>query len=350
MRFAQPEVLGWLLLIPVLAAGLLVASSRRRRALDCFSGGAANRSRFSTEVSPHRRAAKALLWLLAASCAVVAAARPQWGTRLEPITQTGVDVVVVIDTSRSMAAEDVPPNRVGQAVHAARNLIGRLAGNRVALVTFAGQAALLCPLTLDHGAAKLFLDTVELDSAPGRGTALSTALQVAARAFGDQDGSTPRTRAVVLFTDGEDHEGELAASLKSLRRAGVVVYAVGTGTGRGAPIPIKDIHGKTSGYKKDREGRVVTTRLDEEALGQIALATEGRYYRATPAEIEIEEIARAVSGMDAQELGTVLRVRYEERYQFPLGVALAALLAEAWIGDRRRRSVAVVGRTARAGS
>jgi len=337
MRFADPAVLWWLLAVPALAAGALIAASRRRAALRRFAGGDPHVSRFLHEVSPHRRAVKTLLWLLAATCGVIAAARPQWGTRMEPITRAGVDVVIAIDTSQSMAAEDVPPNRLVQAVHAAGSLIARLAGNRVGLVTFAGQASLICPLTVDHGAAKLFLETVDLDAAPAPGTVLARGLRAAATAFGGDDGAAPRTRAVVLFSDGEDHEGELDEALSALTRSGVVVYCVGTGTARGAPIPVKDSHGKLAGYKKDRQGRVVTTRLDEEALGKVALETQGRYYRATPSEIEIEEIARALAGMDAQEFGTVLRVRYEERYQVPLAIALAALIAEAWLGDRRRR-------------
>jgi Ca-activated chloride channel family protein len=337
MRFARPDLLWMLLLLPVLAAGMLAVSARRRRALDRFAGGAANRMRFVAEVSPHRRAARALLWLLAAGCVVVAVARPQWGTRLEPITRTGIDVVIAIDTSRSMAAEDVPPNRLGQATHAAASLISSLAGNRVALVTFAGRASLICPLTVDHGAARLFLDTIEIDSAPVPGTALAEALRVALRAFGQHEADASRTRAVVLFSDGEDHEGSLEEALSDLKRAGVEVYAVGTGTGRGGPIPVRDSRGGVGGYKKDREGRVVTTRLDEEALGMVALKTDGRYYRATPSEIEIEEIAGALAGMDAREFGTVLRVRYEERFQIPLGLALAALLAEACLTDRKRK-------------
>jgi Ca-activated chloride channel family protein len=337
MRFARPELLWLLLLLPVLAGGLLVVASRRRRALERFAGGTAHRCRFLDEVSFHRRAAKAMLWLLAAGAAIVAVARPQWGTRLEPITRTGIDVVIAIDTSRSMAAEDVPPNRLGQAVHAANSLVSRLAGNRVALITFAGRATLICPLTVDHGAAKLFLDTVEIDSAPVPGTAVAEALRVGLRAFGEVEAGASRTRAIVLFSDGEDHEGEIDDALASLKRAGVAVYAVGTGTARGGPIPVKDRHGNVGGYKKDREGRVVTTRLDEEALGHVALATDGRYYRATPAEIEIEEISRALAGMDAREFGTVLRVRYEERFQIPLALALAALLAEACLSDRRQR-------------
>jgi Ca-activated chloride channel family protein len=348
MRFARPELLWLLLLLPVLAAGLLAAAARRRRALDRFAGGAANRIRFLDEVSSHRRAAKALLWLLAAGCAIVAAARPQWGTRLEPITRTGIDVVVAIDTSRSMAAEDVPPDRLGQATHAAASLVSRLAGNRVALITFAGRATLICPLTVDHGAVKLFLDTIEIDSAPVPGTALAEALRVALRAFGEPERASSRTRAIVLFTDGEDHEGKLDEALSALKRGGVAVYAVGTGTGSGGPIPLRDDHGNVGGYKKDREGRVVTTRLDEEALGAVALKTDGRYYRATPSEIEIEEIARALAGMDAREFGTVLRVRYEERFQIPLGLALVALLAEACLSDRRRKAGETAGAGARA--
>ena len=169
------------------------------------------------------------------------------------------------------------------------------------------------------------------------GTALAEALSVALRAFGEPDEAASRTRAVVLFTDGEDHEGELEEALSELKRAGVMVYAVGTGTGGGGPIPVKDDAGNIDGYRKDRQGRVVTTRLDEEALGTVALKTDGRYYRATPNEIEIDEIARSLAGMDAHELGTVLRVRYEERFQLPLGLALAALLAEACLSDRRRK-------------
>jgi len=343
MRFADPQVLWWLLAVPVLGAGALIAASRRRAALRRFAGGDPQVSRFLHEVSAHRRAVKTLLWLLAATCGVIAVARPQWGTRLEPITRAGVDVVIAIDTSQSMAAEDVAPNRLVQAVHAAGSLIERLAGNRVGLVTFAGQASLICPLTVDHGAAKLFLETVELDSAPAPGTSLAKGLRVAAAAFGGDGAAAPSTRAVVLFTDGEDHEGEIDEAISALTRAGVAVYCVGTGTARGAPIPVKDSHGNLAGYKKDREGRVVTTRLDEEALGKVALESQGRYYRATPSEIEIEEIARALAGMDAQEFGTVLRVRYEERYQVPLAIALGALIVEAWLGDRRRARSAARG-------
>jgi Ca-activated chloride channel family protein len=280
------------------------------------------------------------LLLLAAGAGIVALARPQWGVRLEPIERRGVDVVLVLDTSLSMATQDAAPDRLGLARHAAGELIRRLGGDRVALVTFAGKATLSCPLTLDHEAARLFLDSVDVESVPVPGTALAEAVRAGLRAFGPEGADAAREgqhRAIVLFSDGEDHEGELDAAIAMARRAGVTVHAVGCGSTAGAPIPERDASGSLTGYKKDREGRVVTSRLDEASLEKLALETEGRYYRATPAGGEVEEIARALAGMDAREHGTVLRTRYEDRFQYPLVLALAALLAETFLDDRRRR-------------
>jgi Ca-activated chloride channel family protein len=336
MRFAQADALWWLFLLPALGAALLWGMRRRRVTLDRFAGGRARTGRFTGQVSSHRRAVKTILWLVAAGATIVAAARPQWGTRLEPVTRQGVDVVIAIDTSLSMAAEDAPPSRLEQALNSASMLIDQLAGNRVGLVSFAGRATMLCPLTVDQAAVKLFLSTVDVESVPVPGTALSDALRVAVRAFGNEP-SSGRSRVIVLFTDGEDHEGEIEEAVGLLEEAGVTVYAVGLGTNRGAPIPIKDSTGRITGYKKDREDRIVTTRLDETALEQLALATDGFYARSSSSGIEVEEIARALAGMDTTEFGTTLRVRYEERYQIPLGLALAALIAEACLSDRRRQ-------------
>lgn len=338
MRFAQPELLWLLLLVPAVAILAAVGAGLRRRSLHRFAGGAAFASRFQGDVSTNRRAAKALLLLLAASCGIVAAARPQWGVRLEPITRRGVDVVIVIDTSLSMAAEDVPPSRLGQARHAAASLIRQLAGNRIAIVTFAGQATLACPLTVDSEAALLFLDSVDAEAVAVPGSAIGGALRVAARAFGPKEAQA-RHRAVVLFSDGEDHEGGIDDAVAAMKGVGAGVFAVGCGTAQGTPIALRDeAAAGSTGYKKDAAGHVVTTKLEEDVLEKLALETDGRYYAATPSEGEVDEISRAVSGMDALEFGTVLRTRYEERFQIPLLVALAALVAETLLGDRRGRS------------
>jgi len=337
VRFASPGLLWLLLLVPVLGAGMFLAARRRRRLLERFAAGAGHASRFLGEVSPHVRIAKALLLLLAVAAGVLAAARPQWGTRLETVNRKGLDVVLAVDTSQSMAARDVAPDRLGQARHAAASLVDRLGGDRVALVTFAGQASLACPLTLDQEAVKILLDALDVEIVPVAGTALADALRVGTQAFGPSpSGGAMRGRALVLFTDGEDHEGGVEEMAKSLRTSGIALYAVGCGTQRGAPIPVSSGEG-ASEYKKDAENRIVTTRLDESLLEKLALETGGSYFRATPAEMEVEEIAKSVSGMEASEAGTVLKTLYEERYQVPLAVALAALVGEMLIADRKRR-------------
>jgi len=335
MRFADPGILWLLLLLPVLGLGALAAAALRRRKLQRFAGGAENVVRFASVVSRNRRAAKTLLLLLAVGSALIAVARPQWGSRLEPITRRGVDVVLVMDTSRSMAAEDVAPNRISQARHAASSLVRRLAGDRIALVTFAGNGSLTCPLTLDSEAVLLFLDAVDVDLLPVQGSSIGESLRVAARAFGPA-GSEGHHRAVVVWSDGEDHEGGIDPAIALLRESGAAAYTIGCGTAHGGPIPLRSGAGAVDGYKKDAEGKVVTTRLQEEVLEKLALETGGHYYRATPSELEVEEIAKAIAGLDQKEHGTVLRTRYEERYQIPLAAALLALLAETLLGDRRR--------------
>jgi Ca-activated chloride channel family protein len=337
VRFVHPELLWAILALPLLAAAGWAAAARRRRKLQRFAGGAEFIGRFSNEVCLHRRAAKHMLLYLALLLLIVTAARPQWGTRLEPVTRKGVDVVVVLDKSLSMAAEDVAPHRLGYAKHAIDSLLKRLAGDRVALVTFAGQPTVACPLTLDHVAVRLFLDAVDVESAQVPGTALAEALRLGVGALESSEGAAQeRGRALVLFSDGEDHEGGLEEIAEELGRAGVALYAVGVGTTRGAPIPIRDRGGALTGYKKDREDRVVTTRLDESIMELLALDTGGRYYRATATEVEVDEIAQSLTAMDAHEFGAVLRARYEDRYQVPLLLALLALAAETLLGDRRR--------------
>jgi Ca-activated chloride channel family protein len=345
VQFAEPDILWLLLLAPLVAASGWLTAVRRRRVLDRFAGGPAFATRFVGQVSRHRRAVKLLLLVVVVACAILALARPQWGARLEPIRRKGIDVVVVLDTSLSMATEDVAPSRLGQAKHEIETLIRQLAGNRVGLVTFAGEATLTCPLTPDHQALRLFLDTLDVEAVAVPGTSLGAALDMAARTFGETDADADaRGRVIVLFSDGEDHAGKLEEVATQLERRGITLYAVGCGTPRGGPIPLRDRSGLLTGYKKDREDKIVTSRLIEDGLQQLALDSGGRYYRTTPTETEIEEIARALSGMQSGEFGGLLRPRFEERFQIPLALALLALLGETLLGDRRRVVEAGSGR------
>ena len=347
MRFALPEALWLLAALPLVALAGWWARGMRRRALARFAGGSAHAVRFETEVSTHRRAIKALLLYVALAALPIALARPQWGTRLEQVTRRGADVAIVLDTSLSMLAEDVAPSRLGQARHAVISLIERLGGDRMALVTFAGRAAIQCPLTVDHGALRLMLDAVDAEAVATPGTALAEGLAAGLAALRAEEGpAEERGRAIVLLSDGEDHEGELDGIIGRLASSGVAVYAVGCGTTRGSPIPLHDEAGMLAGYKKDREDRVVTTRLSEASLERVALETSGRYYRASASEVEVDEIAGSLAALAQGELGSELRTRYEERYQFPLLVGWLALAAEALVGDRRRRPAGRVEREA----
>jgi Ca-activated chloride channel family protein len=339
MRFAEPAYLGLLLLLPLVALAGLLLRRRRRRILARFAGGPQLVERFTGQVSPHRRALKLLLLHLALAAIPLALARPQWGTRLEPIERRGADVVVVLDTSLSMATEDLAPSRLAHAKHSIDAVLSRLAGDRVALVTFAGEAALECPLTVDQGAVRLFLDAVDVHSVSRGGSGLAGALRVALGALRlDEPGD--RGRAILLYTDGEDHEGGVDRVVAEFESAGVPIFVVGTGTVRGGPIPLRDERGALTGYKKDREGRVVTSRLDEALLGRIALDTEGRYHGATAGELEVEPIAEALGALAAGDLGTELRSRYEERFQLPLALGWLALAIETVLSDRRGRPAA----------
>jgi Ca-activated chloride channel family protein len=336
MRFAEPQLLLALVVLPLAGLAAAWSAARRRRALERFAGGRPWVGRFTEEVSPHRRALKLLLLGLGTGAALVALARPQWGTRMEEVTRRGTDVVVVLDTSLSMATEDLAPSRLARAKHAVRALVDRLAGDRVALVTFAGKAEMLVPLTLDHAAIALFLDAVEVDEVGVPGTSIAEGLRIAARTLALDETGSDRGRSIVLVTDGEDHQGGIEAVLPELERAGLQVWAIGTGTGEGGPIPLRDERGTVSGYKKDREGRVVTSRLDEAVLEELARSTQGRYVRLTASGEEIDAVAEGLAGLEAGELGVTLRARYDERFQVPLVVALLALVVETLLGDRRR--------------
>jgi len=339
MRFAAPDYLWLLALVPVLAGLLLLAAWRRGRALDRIGDTALVR-RLASSVSAERRVIKAVLLVVAAVFLVLALARPQWGARLETVTRRGIDVIVAVDTSASMLAEDVAPNRLAQARAAVLSLIDLLEGDRIGLVAFAGNAYVACPLTLDYGAAAMFVDVLDTDLLPVPGTAIAAALRTATAAFPEGE---RRHKVVILITDGEDHEGDIQAAAQEAADAGVIVYTVGIGGPAGTPIPLRNAHGDVTGYKEDKDRRKVTSRLDEGALEAIAAATRGKYHRASAEGVELRSIYEEIAAMDRRTLSTRMQSAFEERYALPLGAALVLLLVETALGDRRRLARAARG-------
>ncbi len=332
MRFAAPGYLWWLLALPLLAVQLALELRRRERALLAFGDRHLVR-RLAASASTERRVIKSGLVLGAAFFLVLALARPQWGAKLESVSRRGIDVIVAVDTSLSMLAEDVKPNRLAQARGALSSLIDHLEGDRIGIVAFAGAAYVACPLTLDYGAASMFVDVLDTDLVPIRGTAIAEAIRVATRGF---QSAERRYKVLILITDGEDHEGDVESAARAAATEGVVIYAVGVGSPSGEPIPLRNARGDVLGYKEDEDRRKVTSRLGESALESIAVTTGGKYFRSTPEGIELRRIYEEIAGMDQKTLSSRLRTAYEERYQWPLAVAILLLGLEAALSERRR--------------
>src|SRR4029077_2286357 len=243
-----------------------------------------------------------------------ALAGPMWGFRWEKVHREGIDLVVALDTSRSMLATDVKPNRLVRAKLAVRDLVAEARGDRLALGPFAGTAFLQCPLTLDVGAFLQSLDAVEVGIIPRGGTALPAAIDTALQALEGHEG---QHQAIVLITDGEGHEGDLDAAIARAKERGVRIFTVGIGTSEGELIP-----GEGAAFFKDRKGQVVKSRLDEATLERIAVDTGGVYLHAAGAGLGLAELYRDhIATLEKRELESTLERRYDLRYQIPLAVA-----------------------------
>jgi Ca-activated chloride channel family protein len=332
MQFAAPSALYLLLLVPALGLFFLWSGRRRKRRAARF-GDLPLVERLAASASPLGDRLKSGLRLGAVFFLALALARPQWGQKTEEVARRGVDVFIALDTSLSMDATDVAPSRLDKARHLALGIMERLSGNRIGLIVFAGSAFVQCPLTLDYGAAKIYLEAVSTGIVPDAGTNLASALEAARRGFVARES---KFKVVVLLTDGEQHEGDPQGAAAKAREEGIVVQAVGVGTPGGEPIPVRDGRGQVIDYKKDPAGQPVLSRLDEETLSRIALATGGKYFRASDRESEVEEIARLIGGMETKELTAKLFTRYEERFYWPLAFAVALLVAESLVPRRRR--------------
>jgi Ca-activated chloride channel family protein len=283
-------------------------------------------------ISRGKQALKSLFILMAVFFSILALVRPQYGTKMELMERRGLDVVIAVDVSLSMYAQDIKPNRLERAKHEISNFIDHLGGDRVGLVAFAGDAFLQCPLTLDYSAAKIFLDILNPNLIGTPGTALGSAIETGLKAF---DPTERKYRVLVLLTDGEDHSGKAEKWAEEAARQGVIIYTVGIGSMGGVPIPIKDAQGNIS-YKKDRKGNVVSTRLDELTLQKIALATGGKFFHAAPGRFELENVVEEINNMEKRELQAEKFTQYKDRFTIPLGIAIVFLLLEMLISDRRK--------------
>ena len=330
MTWRAPALLWCLLLVPAAAAFLLYALRQRRRALERFAD-----ARLLPTLVPgfdqRRQRWRAALIILALGGLTIALAGPKWGFHWEEVRREGVDIVIALDTSRSMLAEDVKPNRLERAKLAIEDLVKQLRGDRVGLVPFAGTAFVQCPLTLDHLAFLESLRAIKVGIIPKGGTAIAEAITSAIEAF---EGHQGKHQALILITDGEDHEGHVEDAAKQASERGIKVFTVGIGTPDGELIPVTE-HGQQS-FVKDRRGQVVKSRLDAAALQQVATTTGGVYVHATGPTLGLDTVYNDyVAKMDKRELQSSMERRFEDRFQIPLVLALVLLALEPLLGERR---------------
>jgi len=288
--------------------------------------------KLSRSTSRGRQIARITVLFLALIFTILALAGPQIGTRLEEVKREGIDIMVAIDVSSSMLAKDIPPNRLQKAKHEVETFIDRLRGDRIGLIAFAGAAFVQCPLTLDYGAANIFLDILEPDLIPVPGTAIGEAILKAIQAFEEQE---RKHKVMVLITDGEDHGEDVLKLAEEAERQGIVIYCVGIGSPQGEPIPLTGDRGASQGFKKDREGEVVITKLDELTLEKIALQTGGKYFRATSGEEELDKIYDEIFAMEKKELGSLQYSQFEHRFQYLLFPAILLFIIEILTPERK---------------
>ena len=324
-RFANGEYLYLLALIPLLMVILAFVSHRRKRLLARFGNTELVRE-LIPDFSVSRQRLKALLYLTALTLLIFAAARPQLGSKLREVKAEGVEMMLVVDVSNSMLAEDFEPNRLERTKYAINKLFEGLQQERVGLVAFAGEPKVQLPITSDYRMAQAFAKRLSPTLVGEQGTDVGKALELAMLSFSSQ---SERSRVIVLITDGENHEDDAIAVAQKAAEMGIRIYTIGIGTPEGAPI---EIDGE---FVKDENGEMVVSKLGEAMLEEIATTTEAAYVRATKQSIGLEEIVKSINEMERSELTTVRYEEYNEQYQWLVAVAVALLLLDVVILSRR---------------
>lgn len=326
-RFANIETLWWLITIPAFIVAYIVFTKRNKRQLNTF-GDPELIAQLMPDASKSRPIWKFTLALLAFTLLIIAAARPQFGQQEKNTTRQGIEVMVALDISNSMLAEDVAPSRLDRAKQMLSKLIDNMVDDKVGLVVFAGEAFTQLPITCDYVSAKLFLNNISPDLIATQGTAIGTALNTAMTAFAPE---SPTGKAIVLITDGENHEDDAIAAAKKAQELGIQIFVISIGKPEGAPIPKPG----TNDYFKDRSGQVVVSRLNEEMCQQIAAAGQGIYVRCDNTNTAMRALQQELDRIATSELESTIYADYNEQYQSFLLIALLLLVIEFFIMSRK---------------
>ncbi len=322
IRFAHPEFLMLLWIVPILLLAVWLEYLWRLKTMHRWAG----EPLWDTALphrAPGRKLAKRFMSVAAIGLILIALSGPQVGTRMIEVTREGSDIAIAVDVSQSMLTEDITPNRMLKAQHEIVKFLGRLRGDRVALVPFAGVAFVQVPLTLDYGAVNSILHALEPGMIPQPGTSISAAINQARRAFRFEGKAQ---KIIIIISDGEDHEKGAIEAAKEAAEEGIIIYTVGMASPAGGPIPDRNERGRVSGYKKDKNGGTVISRLDDKLLTEIASITGGQFYRASAVGSEFGDIFKQITGLDKEQFETKEFTDFEHRFQWLLAAAFLLIV------------------------
>ena len=332
IKFDNIELIYLLVLIPVLFLVFIVVMNIKRKNLLRFG-----KSNLVRQLIPERSTFKSWLkfglLMLVLALLITAAAGVLIGSKLEEVKREGVDIMIALDVSNSMKAEDIKPNRLERSKQFITRLIQQMGNDRIGIVVFAGNAYVHLPVTVDHSAARLFLNSIDTDIVPRQGTDIGAALDLAVKSFGD---SITKHNAIIIITDGEDHEEDAISAAKNAAEKGIIVHTVGMGSPGGVPIP-QYKNGNRTGFLKDNNNTTVLTKLNENILEQIADAGKGVYVRAGSSGNELTHITNELNKMSKQEFESKVFTQYEDRFQYLIGAALLLLIIELIISEKKSR-------------
>ncbi len=327
LMFQDPVFLYLLLLIPVVTIGYAVLRYLRSRRVRAFGD-----PELADALMPSRSRSKGwvriCLWCLAFAFFVIGLARPLTGAKLSEHKTKGAEIMVALDVSNSMLAQDYSPNRLERAKLAISRLTDKLQDDRIGLVIFAGTSFVQLPVTTDYVSAKMFLSSVDTESIPVQGTAIGDAINLCIKSFSAQ---SEKSRVIIVISDGENHEDDPVAAAKQAAEIGIKVYTIGVGSAEGQPIPMD------SGLLRDKDGEIVVTKLDEETLRKVAAAGGGAYIHAGGEEFGLTPIIDDIRRMEDEEFGSIVFEEYDEQYMYFFGIALLLFVIEMLIGERKPR-------------
>ena len=332
LRFEHPEYLYWLLIIPVLVIIYILFHLGQKRRFERFAH-IEMREQLVPSYSSRRSTFKFVIFLLVIACSILALANLQSGSKMEEVKREGIDLYIAVDVSNSMNAEDIVPSRMERSKQAINKLISEMRGDRLGIIVFADKAYVQLPITTDYSAARMFLSTVNTSLVASQGTAIVEAINLALKSFPDE----AHSRAIIIISDGEDHEND--AALKAAQEAakqGVHIYTIGMGLAEGAPIPLYNQYGHQTGYRKDSQGNTIITRLDEQMLQKIASAGNGLYVRASNSNVGLEKIYDDISKLDKTEIDAKVFTDYEDQFQWFVAAAIILLLIEIFISSGKK--------------